>query len=82
MLECLSGSGLRTIRYLKEIPSIKKLVANDLSDLTTDQLLHNLDFNKCPKDKYEGNSLQPICVTPKFSFHFGTLRPHVPAQER
>lgn len=31
ILEALSASGLRSIRYAKEIPGVKNVIANDLS---------------------------------------------------
>jgi len=38
---------------MKEIPSIKKLIANDIDKAATDLMQANFDFNDCDKDKYQ-----------------------------
>ena len=35
VLEALAATGLRSVRYMKEIPSISKLVANDIDSTAT-----------------------------------------------
>jgi len=54
VLEALSATGLRSVRYLKEIPSINKLVANDIDVTATDLMKKNFEFNQCPDEKIEG----------------------------
>ena len=54
MLEALSATGLRSVRYIKEIPSIQKLVANDIDSTATDLMKKNFEFNSCPPEKIEG----------------------------
>lgn len=54
MLEALAATGLRSVRYMKEIPSITTLVANDIDKTATDLMTKNFEFNECPKDKYRG----------------------------
>jgi len=45
VLEALSATGLRAIRYAKEIHSVKYVIANDLSDSAVDAIKRNVDFN-------------------------------------
>ena len=54
MLEALSATGLRSVRYIKEIPTINKLVANDIDPTATDLMKKNFEFNDCPTEKVEG----------------------------
>jgi tRNA G26 N,N-dimethylase Trm1 len=54
VLEALAATGLRSVRYLKEIPSITKLHANDIDPAAVDLMKKNFEFNDCPKEKYEG----------------------------
>ncbi|KAG5865910.1 hypothetical protein JTB14_011379 [Gonioctena quinquepunctata] len=46
ILEALSATGLRSIRYAKEIPGIRKIVANDLSSKAVEDIKSNIAFNK------------------------------------
>jgi tRNA (guanine26-N2/guanine27-N2)-dimethyltransferase len=41
VLEALAATGLRSVRYLKEIPSIKSLLANDIDPAATDLMKKN-----------------------------------------
>ena len=54
VFEALAATGLRSVRYSKEIPSIKKLVANDIDPAATDLMKKNFEFNSCPTDKCHG----------------------------
>jgi tRNA G26 N,N-dimethylase Trm1 len=54
VLEALAATGLRSVRYMKEIPSITTLVANDIDKTATDLMTKNFEFNDCPKEKYRG----------------------------
>ena len=55
VIEALAATGLRSVRYLKEIPAIQKLVSNDIDLAATDLMKKNFDYNKCPAEKIEGN---------------------------
>lgn len=55
LIEALAATGLRSVRYLKEIPRISKLVANDIDKTATDLMKRNFEFNNCPSEKIEGN---------------------------
>lgn len=46
ILEALSATGLRSIRYAKEVPGIKQIIANDLSLPAVESLKANISFNK------------------------------------
>ena len=52
VLEALAATGLRSVRYLKEIPSILKLVANDIDSTATDLMKKNFEFNSCEPEKF------------------------------
>ncbi|XP_046385091.1 probable tRNA (guanine(26)-N(2))-dimethyltransferase [Ischnura elegans] len=45
ILEALSASGLRSIRYAKEVPGVKTVVANDLSLKAVDSIKANIFHN-------------------------------------
>lgn len=53
VLEALSATGLRSVRYMKEIESLKSLVANDIDPTATELMRKNFEFNKCPEDKFK-----------------------------
>ena len=44
VLEALSATGLRSIRYIKEVPGIKTLVVNDLEEAAVETIRRNLEF--------------------------------------
>ncbi|CAG8673625.1 10119_t:CDS:10, partial [Dentiscutata heterogama] len=55
ILEALAASGLRSIRYAKEIPNVKYIVANDL-DLDAVNLINkNVEYNELSKDFVRAN---------------------------
>ncbi|KAJ7632658.1 N2 N2-dimethylguanosine tRNA methyltransferase [Roridomyces roridus] len=45
ILEALSATGLRSIRYAKEIPHVSHVIANDLSAAATAAMRRNIDLN-------------------------------------
>ncbi|XP_067006234.1 tRNA (guanine(26)-N(2))-dimethyltransferase isoform X2 [Anabrus simplex] len=45
ILEALSATGLRSIRYAKEIPGIKQVVANDISQTAVNSIQENIVHN-------------------------------------
>jgi tRNA (guanine26-N2/guanine27-N2)-dimethyltransferase len=53
ILEALSASGLRAIRYAKEIPNVEKVIANDFSEDAVKSILRNIEHNEI------GNIVQP-----------------------
>ncbi|XP_076546981.1 tRNA (guanine(26)-N(2))-dimethyltransferase [Osmia lignaria lignaria] len=46
LLEALSATGLRSIRYAKEVEGIKQIVANDISAKAVESLKKNIEHNK------------------------------------
>jgi len=50
VLDALAASGLRSIRYFKEIPGVKKVIINDLESAAIDLAKQNIEFNKVPDD--------------------------------
>jgi tRNA (guanine26-N2/guanine27-N2)-dimethyltransferase len=62
ILDALSASGLRTIRFLKELSGVKKLYTNDISISAINTIKENLKLNEIPDDRVhltqeDGNSL-------------------------
>eukprot|EP00123_Amoebidium_parasiticum_P015566 comp23035_c2_seq2/m.36836 comp23035_c2_seq2/g.36836 ORF comp23035_c2_seq2/g.36836 comp23035_c2_seq2/m.36836 type:complete len:553 (-) comp23035_c2_seq2:78-1736(-) len=49
ILEGLSATGLRAIRYAKELPHVDKIVANDLSPEAVELIKMNVEYNDAPK---------------------------------
>ena len=45
ILEGLSASGLRSIRYAKEIPGVREVVANDFSARAVENIKRNIKHN-------------------------------------
>lgn len=45
ILEALSATGLRSIRYAKEIAGVNEIVANDLSKAAVKSIEENVKFN-------------------------------------
>ncbi|KAH3672188.1 hypothetical protein WICMUC_004417 [Wickerhamomyces mucosus] len=45
ILEALSATGLRAIRYAKEIPNVKSIVANDFSKEAVKSINRNIEYN-------------------------------------
>lgn len=46
ILEALSATGLRSIRYAKEIAGVKEIIANDLSKQAVEAIKENVIHNK------------------------------------
>lgn len=44
-MEALSATGLRSIRYAKEVPGVHRIIANDLSKQAVDAIKENLKHN-------------------------------------
>ena len=56
VLEALAATGLRSVRYLKEIDKINQLVANDIDPTATELMQRNFNFNNIPEDQYKSNA--------------------------
>lgn len=46
ILEALSATGLRSIRYAKEVPNVTRIVANDLSEQAVETIKANIIHNQ------------------------------------
>ncbi|GJJ12119.1 hypothetical protein Clacol_006360 [Clathrus columnatus] len=56
VLEPLSATGLRAIRYAQEIPNVKYVIANDLSPSAIEVMKRNVLFNNlCPEEPFGEN---------------------------
>ena len=53
ILEALAATGLRSVRYLKEIGKVNKLYANDLDPAAVDLMTKNFEYNDISKEKYQ-----------------------------
>lgn len=51
ILEALSATGLRSIRYAKEIPLVNYVIANDLSESAAEAMRRNVDLNGLGESK-------------------------------
>jgi tRNA (guanine26-N2/guanine27-N2)-dimethyltransferase len=51
ILEALSASGLRSIRYAQEIPSIKYIITNDIEAAAVESIKRNAKYNKIDIEK-------------------------------
>ncbi|KAK8864245.1 N2,N2-dimethylguanosine tRNA methyltransferase [Kwoniella newhampshirensis] len=50
ILEALAATGLRSIRYAKEIPNVKYVLANDLSPSACEAMRRNIELNGVGED--------------------------------
>lgn len=53
ILEALAATGLRSVRYSKEIEALRTLVANDIDPTATELMKKNFEFNSVPEDLYK-----------------------------
>lgn len=53
ILDALSASGLRTIRFSKELKNIKKVYANDISEASHKLMMDNFKLNNLDLSKVE-----------------------------
>jgi tRNA (guanine26-N2/guanine27-N2)-dimethyltransferase len=67
ILEALAATGLRSVRYLKEIDNIKKIYSNDLDPKAVELMKKNFEFNNIDETKYEGKFKHTIIIN---SFYY------------
>ncbi|KAG1803816.1 S-adenosyl-L-methionine-dependent methyltransferase [Suillus plorans] len=72
LLEALSATGLRSIRYAKEIPLVRFVIANDLSASATAAMKRNVELN----------GLGPSSTGPADSASSFTVSEHQPLPDR
>ena len=51
ILDALAATALRSIRYAKEIPGVKEVIANDLDEAAVKAARRNVDFNQVDTSK-------------------------------
>ncbi|KAF9483764.1 N2,N2-dimethylguanosine tRNA methyltransferase [Pholiota conissans] len=72
LLEALSATGLRSIRYAKEIPLLKRVIANDLSPGAVEAMKRNIAINGLGPDvSLEGSSSSPDRSKPRVEVNEG-----------
>eukprot|EP00756_Hemistasia_phaeocysticola_P029702 Hpha_TRINITY_DN16246_c1_g7::TRINITY_DN16246_c1_g7_i1::g.13078::m.13078/K00555/TRMT1, trm1; tRNA (guanine26-N2/guanine27-N2)-dimethyltransferase len=55
VLEALAATGLRTVRYWKEIPGLDLIISNDIDPSAVDAIKRNLEYNGIPPTKVLAN---------------------------
>lgn len=55
ILEALAATGLRSIRYAKEIPKLRQVVANDLLDDAVESIRRNTIYNQLDENLVRAN---------------------------
>lgn len=77
ILEALSATGLRALRYGHEIPQVEKVIANDLLGEAVNSINRNIEYNEL-QEKVEGNLGDAIkyMSTVKEKFHVIDLDPY------
>lgn len=58
-MEALAATGLRSVRYLKEI-NPKRILANDIDPTATELMKKNFDFNNIDPKLYESKNKASI----------------------
>ena len=66
MLEALAATGLRSVRYLKEVAGISCLVANDLDEIAVEQMRANFEYNQCNPSQYEVTKMDAVDLMLKY----------------
>jgi len=62
ILEALAATGLRSVRYCKEIDNIKKIYSNDLDPKAVELMKKNFEFNDIDQTKYEASTMDAITL--------------------
>lgn len=80
ILEALSASGLRSVRYAKEIPGVKEIIANDLSRQAVESIKlnakHNNVENLVTPSHSDAMTLMYLSTTPDKKFTVVDLDPY------
>ncbi|CAD7927343.1 unnamed protein product [Amoebophrya sp. A120] len=91
VLEALAASGLRSVRYWKEVPFVKNITVNDFDETAVKHMKENLKANDVPSDKVRPNHGDAImhCYTEGFKAYdvidldpYGTASPFLDAAIR
>lgn len=76
LLEALSASGLRAIRYSKEVPLLQHIVANDLSSHAVKSIQLNCDYNKTHNVKAQEANAITHMANAAANYHIIDLDPY------
>lgn len=79
ILEALSATGLRAIRYGHEIPHVSKIIANDLLGEAVKSINRNIEYNKLDSiiDGNQGDAIKYMSsLNNKDNFHIIDLDPY------
>ncbi|CAD7080147.1 unnamed protein product [Hermetia illucens] len=80
ILEALSATGLRSIRYAKEIPGVKEIIANDLSKSAVESIRENVIHNKVEDlivpNQADATTLMYLSAPPEKRFDVIDLDPY------
>ncbi|KAI9139115.1 N2,N2-dimethylguanosine tRNA methyltransferase [Paraphysoderma sedebokerense] len=81
ILEALAATGLRSVRYSKEIEGIKHIIANDLEQDAVKSIERNMKFNNVPdglirSSRSDANTLMYSHAEPKKNFDVIDLDPY------
>lgn len=89
ILEALSATGLRAIRYAKEIPHVKSIVANDFSKDAVKSINRNIEYNSVKdiitSNEGDANAFMYQCKSKNRFFNvidldpYGTATPFIDA---
>ena len=77
VLDALSASGIRGIRYLKDVPNLEKVVLNDSKHEAVENIKRNLGKNQVNRDKTEitGKDANLLMTERRKGFHYIDLDP-------
>lgn len=60
ILEALSATGLRAIRYSKEVPGVHSIIANDIEAAAIETIKRNVNYNGIPTSLIADSEFPPI----------------------
>ncbi len=81
VLDALAASGLRSIRYFKEVPGVKEVIVNDLEEAAVEQAHRNVAHNQVDPRRVKpqqgnANLLMYQHVEPKMNYDVIDLDPY------
>lgn len=62
ILDALAATGLRSIRYAKEVPGVKRVIANDLDRDAAEACVKNIKANDVPDGMCEAKCSDAVCA--------------------
>lgn len=77
ILDALSATGLRALRYALEIPSATSITANDLDPSATASITQNIDYNKSHSSTADPETLSPNTAMSKIRVSLANASHHM-----